>query len=85
LQAPSASLQLKASPFRSGRRSGGSREDELIVVHAGGVYVVGTALDGWHVASADVARRFSAAFLGVEEEKYKTRARQVVCAVLWPA
>jgi hypothetical protein len=43
-------------------------EDEVVVVKAGGVYVVGTALDDWFVVPAHAVRRLLAELLNAAEE-----------------
>jgi len=43
-------------------------EEEVVVVRAGDVYVVGTVLDDWFVVSMEAVRRFLAKLLNVGEE-----------------
>jgi len=43
-------------------------EEEVVVVRAGDVYVVGTVLDDWYVVSVEAVRRFLAKLLNVGEE-----------------
>jgi hypothetical protein len=46
----------------------GVDEDEVLVVEAGDVYVVGTMLDDWYVMPPHAVRRFLAKLLKVKEE-----------------
>jgi hypothetical protein len=47
---------------------GGVDEDEVVVVWAGGEYVVGAVLDDWFKAPAEAVRRFLAKLLNVSEQ-----------------
>jgi hypothetical protein len=48
---------------------GGVDEDEVVVVRAGDVYVVGTVLGDWYVVPPDTVRRFLARWFNVSEEE----------------
>jgi hypothetical protein len=63
---------LTMKGVRFGRRCwvsvGGVKEDEVLVVRAGEMYVVGTVLDDWFMAPAGVVRRLLAKLLNAGEE-----------------
>jgi hypothetical protein len=47
----------------------GVEESEVLVVKAGDVYVVGTALDHWFMVQGSVLKRFLARLLNAREEE----------------